>query len=416
MLAALLLILLPLGQLFRVPVFETGAKEAPLLIIDIVVAIAFGLMIAAAVRNGRFRVDLALGAVALFVIMNVAGVLWTTIRLGLEPGDTLVSLLYLARWTVYAGLYGFALTHLRARATGALSNVFLIACAIFAAFGAVQSVFLPNFAFIVYPDAISAVDWDRQGHRLVSTFLDPNFAGGFILMGLLLLHARGAVGARAPQLLIAGLWLTLLLTFSRSSVLAALVGVSWLTIKTRGRGAGIVPVLLAGVVVAVTAQYWISFATDYQKLTLSDPSALSRIGLWLLAARTFVDHPIVGVGYNTFGFVRAEYGEAVFGGASFAVEGGLLYLAAVSGLVGLALIAYLLWRIFRTGLDVYRRTSLQPEQRGLGLALSAWIPALLVHSLAANSIFYPFILAPFFLFAGLCAACLYQRPNPLGAQ
>ena len=52
----------------------------------------------------------------------------------------------------------------------------------FAGFGIVQSAFLPNFAQRIYPDARLYLDWDPQGHRLVSTFLDPNFAGAFILL------------------------------------------------------------------------------------------------------------------------------------------------------------------------------------------------------------------------------------------
>jgi hypothetical protein len=67
-----------------------------------------------------------------------------------------------------------------------------------AAFGIVQAAFLPNFAFIVYPEARELLDWDPQRHRLVSTVLEPNVAAGMIITVLLVQLARLGCGLRVP--------------------------------------------------------------------------------------------------------------------------------------------------------------------------------------------------------------------------
>ena len=258
---------------------------------------------------------------------------------------------------------------------------------------------------MIYPDAIPYVDWDIQGNRLVSSFLDPNFAGAFIMFGLFYAHAQAAQQKPSYPLLTL-FWVALILTLSRSSIIASLLGLGLLTFRTRQ----LQPALRAARGHGTDRDAGRRQA-DRVRRQLSQADAAGAVCLvaapgWLLAWQVFTDNPLIGVGYNTFGIVRSAYGSAVSGNTAFGSDGGILYLAAVSGIVGVALLGAVLWRIMMLGLATHQ-TNAAPNVRVLGLTLHAWVPSLVVHSAASNSIFYPFIIGPLFLLGGLCARQYY---------
>jgi O-antigen ligase len=396
-----------LGQVAKIPLIATETKTAPILLSDVIAGVLCLWLLASVLVAGRIRLDWPALLLSGFVAVNTLAIAVAAVRYGLTGAEVAFSSLYLVRWTMYAALYLFALTAIRRAAAPALIRLGVTVCTVFASFGIIQSALLPNFAFIVYPDAIPYVDWDVQGHRLVSTFLDPNFAGAFILFGLLFYHARRAASGRQVILPLALYWTALLLTLSRSSIGAAIVGLGVITLRTGSLRKLFLPLALFAVVAWVAADQILEFAASYQKLSLTDPSALRRLTAWLLAWRIFADNPLIGIGFNTFGFVRAAYSSGASGNAAFGSDGGVLYIAAVSGLAGVALLGGALWRLWILGLRTYRTTSLPEPVRELGLTLHAWIPCLIVHSAASNSIFYPFIIGPLFLLGGLCARQYY---------
>jgi O-antigen ligase len=392
-----------LGQIAKVPLISTEIKTAPVLLSDLIAALLCSWLLASALLAGRIRLDSSARYLGAFVACNILAIAVSTLKFGLDATAVVFSTLYLLRWSMYAGLYVFALTALKTSAAPRLIALAVGVCTVFAVFGIFQSIFLPNFAFIVYPDAIPYVDWDVQGNRLVSSFLDPNFAGAFILFGLLYAHARGATLNRQPYALLAVFWVALILTLSRSSILAAIVGLGIVTVRTGNFRKLFVPVLVLALVGWLAADKILSFAAQYQKLTVADPSALKRLAAWLLAWRIFADNPIIGVGYNTFGVVRGAYSGVTVGNAAFGTDGGLVYVAAVSGIVGVVLLGTVFWRLTRLGLRTYRNQYQPGNVRVLGLTLHAWIPSLILQSAASNSIFYPFVIGPLFLLGGLCA-------------
>jgi O-antigen ligase len=398
-----------LGQIAKVPLISTDIKTAPVLLSDLIAVLLCSWLLATVLIAGRIHLDRSARYLGAFVASNILAIAVSTRRFGLDATAVVFSTLYLLRWSMYAGLYVFALTALKTSAAPRLIALAVGVCTVFAVFGIFQSIFLPNFAFMVYPDAIPYVDWDVQGNRLVSSFLDPNFAGAFIMFGLLFAHARGATLNRQPYPLLAVFWVALILTLSRSSILAAIVGLGIVTVRTGNFRKLLLPVLILGLVGWLAADQLMSFAAQYQKLTVADPSALRRLAAWLLAWRVFVDNPVIGIGYNTFGVVRGAYSASTAGNAAFGSDGGLLYVAAVSGIVGVALLGAVFWRLTRLGLRTYRETQLPPNVRVLGLTLHAWIPSLILHSVASNSIFYPFVIGPLFLLGGLCARQVRER-------
>ncbi len=397
-----------LGQLARVPLISNEIKSAPLLLSDLVAGALCFWLFASVLVAGRIHLDKAVALLGGFVAVNALAISVTAVRFDLSVPDVVFSSMYLIRWTLYATLYVFALTVLRREAAPRLIRATLLACGVFAGFGIIQSAFLPDFAFIIYPDAIPYVDWDLQGNRLVSTFLDPNYAGTFIMFGLLFVHARGAELRPPSYALLALFWVALFLTLSRSTIIATFIGLILLSVRTRSFRKLFVPLFCFVLVGALAADRLIQFAATYNKLTLLEASALSRLADWLLAWRIFIDNPIIGVGYNTFGIVRAAYGAAASGAMAFGSDGGILYMAAVSGVVGVALLGGVLWRLMTLGWRTYETPTLPESVRVLGLTLHVWIPSLLIQSAASNSIFYPFIIGLLFLLGGLCARQYYE--------
>lgn len=410
-LAVAFLCSLLLGQVARVPLVSTDIKAARILLSDVVAAALAAWLFGSVLVAGRIRLDRPTTLFVGFVVINTLAIIVAAVRFDLTAGQVAFSSLYLIRWSLYAGAYLFALTALRAAAAPRLIRTAVGVCGVFAAFGIIQSIFLPNFAFIVYPDAIPYVDWDIQGNRLVSSFLDPNFAGAFIMFGLLFIHAQ-ATDRRPSYPLLALFWIALILTLSRSSIIATVLGLGLLTFRTRSFRRLFVPLAGLAVVGTLVADRLIQFAATYNKLTLLEPSALARLSGWLLAWRVFTDNPLIGVGYNTFGIVRANYGSVAAGSMAFGSDGGILYMAAVSGIIGVALLGAALWRLMSLGWRTYQTRTLPSTVRVLGLTLHVWIPSLVVQSAASNSIFYPFIIGLLFLLGGLCARQYYEAVAP----
>jgi O-antigen ligase len=406
-LAVVFLCSVVLGQIAKIPLVSTDIKTAPVLVSDVLAVSLGAWLLASVLITGKVRLDRTTVLLGGFIVVNVLAIGLAALRFDLTLGQIAFSSLYLVRWSLYALLYVFALTMLRRGSAPRLIRVALAACGAFAAFGIIQSIFLPNLAFMIYPDAIPYLDWDVQGNRLVSSFLDPNFAGAFIMFGLLYAHAQAA-DRKPSYALLTLFWVALVLTLSRSSLIATVFGLGLLTFRTRSFRRLFVPLAAFALIATLIADRLVEFAARYNKLTLLEPSALSRLTSWLLAWKVFADNPIIGVGYNTFGVVRTAYGSAASGNAAFGLDGGLLYTAAVSGIVGVALLGAVFWRLTTLGLRSYQNRKVPQDVRVLGLTLHAWIPSLVLHSAASNSIFYPFIIGPLFLLGGLCAREYYE--------
>jgi O-antigen ligase len=397
------LLALVVGNLVRIPVFTTqaGSRSIPLLPTDVATVALVSIGLATALLQARLRLDAVALIATAFAAMGgltaIAGV-W---RLGLTVSDLVISLAFLARWLLYFGVYIVVINSIRERDVlpvwAALENVTVA----FAAFGLVQSAFIPNFAQRFYPESVPGVDWDVQGHRLVSSFLDPNFAGMLIVMVLLvelgMLSVGGRVSRWKPLLLV----VALIATLSRSSILGFVLGLGTI-IMIRGlskRVMGFVAVCCAGMIALLPAL--IRFAAQYNKTTFSDPSAVGRLISWAHQLTVFLEHPIIGIGFNTWGPIARERGWVTVANTSLGIEGGLLFVAALTGVVGLVLYLGILMAGAVRARRVWRDQNRQPHERGIAIAMPAIAIAYVFHSLFTNSLFHPFLMEPFWILWGI---------------
>jgi hypothetical protein len=273
---------------------------------------------------------------------------------------------------------------------------------VFAAFGIVQSLFLPHFAQLVYPDSRVGVDWDEQGHRLVSTILDPNVAGAMIILVLLVQLAQLSAGERIAMWKPTLLFAALVATLSRSSFLGLMVGGA-IILSVRGVSRRMLRfAMLLGVLLIPAIPRAIEFAQKYNKLSLADPSAMSRVTAWLRILDVFSDNVLFGIGFNTFRFVQVRYGYSPGEGvAASSADGGLLFIALMTGLVGVGLYLAMLWLVIRHCRAVWRDPLVDRGRQALATGIAAGTVAVCVHSLFVNSLLTPFVMEPLWILWGL---------------
>jgi hypothetical protein len=400
------------GQLGRVPLLSAGAKEAPLLANDVAVVVAVVAGLWLALRNRSIRLD-AVTLVALgFAGVGGLSALMALPRFGLTGFELAFSLAYLLRWAVYMALYVVVIDTLTAREGRQLLKTFERAVLLFAGFGILQAIFIPGFAQIVFPDAVLYTQWDPQGRRLVSTFLDPNLAGGLIVVALLLASARLVSGEPVPLWKPGLLVAALVITLSRSSMLAFVAGLAVMAILVRRvTWRALIGSLLAIAVGLLAAPWLLRMADSFNKLSLGDASLLTRFVSWSRALTVLADHPIVGVGFNTYGFVQLRYGFGDLTQSTFGLDGGLLFIAVMTGFIGVTLYSILLFLVLQACKELWSgdRSSRDPSSSdrspvfdgAVGLGVAAATVALLIHSLFVNSILYPPIMQTMWILWGI---------------
>jgi hypothetical protein len=99
--------------------------------------------------------------------------------------------------------------------------------------------------------------------------------------------------------------------------------------------------------------------------------------------------------------VSRAYGWDPVGGQSYTLDGGLLFVTVMTGVVGLSLYLLMLGFVVRRCRRVWRDASASAQARGTALGAAAGTAALVVHSLFVNSLLLPFIMQPLWILWGI---------------
>jgi putative inorganic carbon (hco3(-)) transporter len=251
-----------------------------------------------------------------------------------------------------------------------------------------------------------------QFFRVNSVFWDPSVYGRFLVVAIvpslvLLVSARVRLLAPFVAAAIAVTWLGLLISFSQSSFAALLVAVVGAALVA-WRWRALVAVAIAVAVLAGIAASNPALRRSVEHHTTSGLNSASsgRASLVANGIRIAVAHPVAGVGVG--GFKRA-YAERVHlkgkEPKKAASHNTPVTVAAETGLVGLALFAWLLVALFRQGLRRMDRTLGGRLALAAGLALAA----ILVHSLFYSDFFED---PTTWLLLGLLALAAAQHAPP----
>ena len=321
----------------------------------------------------------------LFMVLAIVALIGAGRWIGVR--EIMISATYLLRWVAY-GLLVFMGYHLAksSRPVNVLGLIFGLVAII----GISQWLILPDLSWL------ERLGWDPHQGRLVSTFLDPNFVGGFLVVGLALALPQLLTRGRAAQRWYWGVLTSLMLvgiylTFSRSALLALIVAAFIIgALRYRWVALGLMLVLVAAYLASPKLQERVKGA-----FTL-DQTARYRIASWQEGWNIIKHEPIIGVGFNTLPYTRPQYGYWPAGHAASGFDSSLLTVGATTG--GLGLLAYLgilvsavllAWRKWRA------------KAAPIALTFLAATGALLVHSLFVNSLLYPSVLVVWWIILGL---------------
>jgi len=290
-------------------------------------------------------------------------------------------LLYIIRWVSVASLYWVA-----------ASNIIhpLMWQTLLVGSGVVMGLLgLVQYAW--YPDLrnLSYLGWDPHYQRLFSTLLDPNFMG-IILVCTSLTLLSWCMQKKRTIWWLSGLMITLvslLLTYSRSSLLAFLVGVIVWGIYTK-RKVFVSSILALMIVVLLVLPH-----TGEGRNLFRTVSTYARLGSVERAVSLIREKPFVGHGFNILRFVardRSWIDESIAPSrAGAGLDTSLLFVGATTGVVGIVVYGWLLVRLFQLGLVGLRSKERVREQAATYIAI---LSAALVHSLFINSLFYPWVM------------------------
>ncbi len=222
--------------------------------------------------------------------------------------------------------------------------------------------------------------------RIESTFPHPNQLAGFI--GIVVPVAIGLASAargwsRTACIAVATLALAAtVLTFSRGAAVAALV----LPFVYRPvRRAWPLLLVAAAALVLLAPSIWQERITAIGNT--SNPEIRTRLDLWSSAEQTFVDHPLVGTGLDSFSqaYLAQERPERTYLGGDAPIQAPdtahNLYLntLAEQGIVGAAALALVIFALAR--LIMLLRRGVLARTRAIGLTLLGTAVVVFVHNL-----------------------------------
>ncbi|NMC36630.1 O-antigen ligase family protein [Candidatus Beckwithbacteria bacterium] len=250
-------------------------------------------------------------------------------------------------------------------------------------FGLVQYFAFPNL------ESLYSAGWDRHNYRLVGTWLDANFTGLLLSMFLLWIiykllklppnpYKLLVFKKRYYSILALLAFITLLLTYSRSSFLAFLIALLVLFFK-KNRYYFLAIALVFLILIPFLPQ---RFGEGTKLLRTSTIEA--RLGNYQQGIELFKQKPLFGYGFNTLRYIRNNQEELALPSHSAAgLDNSLLFLLVTVGFFGTSQFI-LFW---------HRQLKNLAKPIVISLAV-----AIVVHSMFTNSVFYPFVMLYLYLF------------------
>jgi hypothetical protein len=152
-----------------------------------------------------------------------------------------------------------------------------------------------------------------------------------------------------------------------------------------------------------------AFLSSYNKLTVMEPSALGRLWNWAKDLELFAAHPVTGIGFNTLGFIEQRFGIYAMESSSFGLDGGLLFIAALTGVVGVLLYTSLLALVVLRGVRLARDAYAPRWARDVGAVAAGVTVMWVLQGLFVNSLLYPFLMVTIWLIWGAVTVAWRQR-------
>lgn len=380
-----------------------GGDSLKLYLFD-VAALGFVILGSLLLLNSRLKIELSWFSVVNISFLFLASLSLFVNAVNLNTNQLLVSSSYLVRLGIYYLLALIAYTYFKHyKDLVPKVQVLMLASVLFVSLaGFVQLVVLPDFRLLPKEQG-----WDPHINRLASTFFDPNFTGGFIVLGLSLGLFKLYNSKELNVILLAYVFITalaLILTFSRSSwfmfsIVILILGV----FKSR-------KLLVLTLILAFLTYYLIPRAqTRLSGITDPADSAAYRLISWTNAIELSQKNLVFGVGYNAYRYAQEaggyfSYKDETGGNSGAGADSSLLLVLATTGVIGFFVFAMGYGSLIYSSFINWRRTN-----NYISGALFASLVSLLGHSQFVNSIFYPQFLLWFAVLIALEGASFSQK-------
>ena len=395
----ILLLLSPIsGELWRLPVFGFDLLPS-----DILIPIFLLVWLVDKLKNDRMiRIGKIGKAIIFFLFILLITYLINLFRFDLH--EMIVAGAYMARFVMYI-LLTFVTFDLLERdksqfAIRVVIGSMIISMILISLFGFLQLKYFSSFLEL----GMELKGWDPHIGRLLSTWFDPNFIGGFLAFILGPVIALGLYFWKQKNkkyiflfliISIIGL-IALYLTFSRSGYLAAIATLGIIALfKSRRLLVAIILISVLAFTFSPRVQERVTNAWDSGKALIGldsqkplDPTARLRVDSWRYAREIITDHPWIGIGYSRYKYEINHRGHGLLSDhASGGSDSSLLTIWATTGIFGL--ISYLAIYFAAITLAIRRIIKKVDFQSYLNTGLIASLGGVLIHSIFVNSLLFP---------------------------
>jgi O-antigen ligase len=404
-----LLLLAPItGELWRLPVL--GFEFLPS---DLIIPPLFVLWVLDKIKNDR---RLRIGKIGKWVIffLFVLFITYLLNALRFDSSQMLTAFSYMGRFGMYLVLalmvYDLSIrdkTNLFQKTLfGGMITSMILICLL----GFLQLVYFPNFLEL----GMYLQGWDPHIGRLLSTWLDPNFIGGYLafILGITISlglyyrhHKNNKMFVVMGIISVLGL-IALYMTFSRSGYLALVATLAVLAFfKSRKLLVAILLIMILAFSLSPRVQERTGEAWNSGKSLLGlnsqyalDPTAELRVWSWSFAREIIADHPIIGVGYGRYAYEVSSRGHGLMSDHSIGgSDSSLLTIWAQTGIVGL--LSALLIGIAALFTSLKRIIGKNNYRSYFDAGILSSFCGVMIHSLFVNSLLYPLMMV--YLWVGL---------------
>lgn len=360
------------GQLTAIPL----SRDVFVYFHDIVLVIMLGVYVVKKPAFWAEQYSLVAKGIFIFILMGLISLLANSYRY--TPNELLISSLYLVRWVLYAGLYFFVVDNDKYK------QIWL-----WGLYGyGLGLALIGNIQYVLYPDLrnLFYLGWDPHYYRLFSTLLDPNFTGLLLgltlILGIYLFPQRYRFFMYASQCIVG---LSVLLTFSRSSYIALVVGVIlWILLSKKWKL--FVPLIFFSIVVVFTPRRSIEGWNLFRSV-----STLARINNMQQSFGLFVQSPIIGYGFNAIKFLHLspmDNQTTAISRSGAGIDNSFLFLLTTTGIVGASGYLWLFYVMTKPLFALMKQEKMKSYARMYLISLAM----VLIHSMFTNSLFYPWVM------------------------
>lgn len=276
--------------------------------------------------------------------------------------------------------------------------------------GFLQLIYFPNFLEL----GMYLQGWDPHIGRLLSTWLDPNFIGGYLafILGITISlglyyrhHKNNKMFVVMGLISVLGL-MALYMTFSRSGYLALMATLAVLAFfKSRKLLVAVLLIVVLAFSLSPRVQERTGEAWNSGKSLLGlnsqyalDPTAELRVWSWSFAREIIADHPIIGVGYGRYAYEVSSRGHGLMSDHSIGgSDSSLLTIWAQTGIVGI--ISALLIGVAALFTSLKRIIKKNDYRSYFDAGILSSFCGVMIHSLFVNSLLYPLMMV--YLWVGL---------------